>query len=94
MAVGVLVEEVVLAMGAMAKDAVAMGVLAEEVVLAMGAMAKDAMAMGVLAEEVVLAMAKDASSSVARPASAADTDKYKNRRISVNFCFRKLSFEQ
>ena len=89
MAIGVLAEEVVLAMGAMAKDAVAMGVLAEEVVLA-----KDAMAMGVLAEEVVLAMAKDASSSVARPASAADTDKYKNRRISVNFCFRKLSFEQ
>ena len=52
----------VLAMGAMAKDAMVMGVLAEEVVLAMDAMAKDAMAMDVLAE-VVLAMdtlAKDA----------------------------------
>ena len=59
----------VLAMGAMAKDAMAMGVLAEEVVLAMDAMAKDAMAMGVLAE-VVLAMDTLAKDAMAKDAIA------------------------
>ena len=66
MAMGVLVEEIVLVMDALATGAMAMGVLAEEVVLAMDTLAKAAMAKDAIARHLGMRRESGSTTTPAR----------------------------